>query len=116
LGEKRKRGGSRESAGEPQRGQAARRAGEAAGGRISCLIGILLGSGGVASTFLGADPNVSAGAAGIGRGVLGYLLGARRLATVTVVLSVAVLFCGLTASQGLIPGIEPSGHEYPSTK
>jgi hypothetical protein len=47
--------------------------------------------------------------------VLGYLLGARRLATVTVVLSVAVLFCGLTASQGLI-GIEPSGQEYPSTK
>jgi hypothetical protein len=48
--------------------------------------------------------------------VLGYLLGARRLATVTVVLCVAVLFCGLTASQGLIPGIEPSGYEYPSTK
>jgi hypothetical protein len=48
--------------------------------------------------------------------VLGYLLGARRLATVTVVLCVAVLFCGLTASQGLISGIEPSGHEYPSTK
>jgi hypothetical protein len=46
--------------------------------------------------------------------MLGYLLGARRLATVTVVLCVAVLFCGLIASQGLIPGIPPSDHAFPS--
>ena len=85
-------------------------------GRLSCLIGVLLGSGCVVSALLGARPNVSAAVVGIGLGVVGHFLGARRLATVTVVLCVAVLFCGLTASQGLIPGIEPSGHEYPSTK
>jgi hypothetical protein len=37
---------------------------------------------------------------------MGYALGARRLAVVAVILSVAVLFFGLAASEGLIPGIE----------
>jgi hypothetical protein len=53
---------------------------------------------------------------GLGLGVLGYPLGAGRLAAATVALCVVVIFRGLTASQGLISGIEPSGHEYPSTK
>ena len=48
------------------------------------------------------DPNMMAGAVG----VMGYALGARRLAAVAVILSVAVLFFGLAASQCLIPGME----------
>ena len=50
--------------------------------------------------------NVTAGAVGAMPGVMGYALGARRLAAVAVILSVVVLFFGLAASEGLIPGIE----------
>ena len=85
-------------------------------GRISCLLGILVGVGGIVAALLGAAASISTGALGIGLGVLGYLLGARRLAAVTVVLCVVVMFRGLTASQGLISGLEPSDREYPSTK
>jgi len=85
-------------------------------GRISCLGGILLGLGGVVLAFLGGSPNISVGAVGIGLGVLGYFLGARRLAVVTVVLCVAALFFGLMASQGLIPGLGPFDHRYPTAR
>lgn len=83
-------------------------------GRLSCLTGVVLGSGGVVSALLGARPNVSVAVVGIGLGVVGYFLGARRLATVTVVLGVAALLIGLAAIEGLIPGIEPYDQERPS--
>jgi hypothetical protein len=51
-------------------------------------------------------PNVAAGTVGAMLGVMGYALEARRLAGVAVILSLAVLFFGLAASEGLIPGIE----------
>ncbi len=51
-------------------------------------------------------PNVAARFVGAMLGVMGYALGTRRLAVVAVILSVAVLFFGLAASEGLIPGIE----------
>jgi hypothetical protein len=86
------------------------------GGTIACLVGILLGLGGVVLDLLGGSPNISAGAVGAGLGVLGYLLGARRLAVVTVVLCVAALYFGLMASQDLIPGLGPFDHRYPSVR
>ena len=85
-------------------------------GRLSCLIGVLLGSGCVVSALLGARPNVSAAVVGIGLGVVGYFLGARRLATVTVVLGVAALLIGMATIEGLIPGIEPYDQERPSAR
>ena len=86
------------------------------GGTISCLAGILLGLGGVVLALLGGSPNISAGAVGAGLGVLGDLLGARWLAVVTVVLCVAALFFGLMSSQGLIAGLGPFDHRYPTTR
>ena len=83
-------------------------------GRLSCLIGVLLGSGCVVSALLGARPNVSAAVVGIGLGVVGHFLDARRLATVTVVLGVAALLVGMATIEGLIPGIEPYVQERPS--
>ncbi len=77
-------------------------------GRISCLLGLLLGVGGIVAALLGGTANVSVGAVGAALGILGYFLGSRRLGTVTVLLCVAALFFGLAASQGLIPGIEPA--------
>ena len=85
-------------------------------GRLSCLIGVLLGSGCVVSALLGARPNVSAAVVGIGLGVVGHFLGARRLATVTVVLGVAALLIGMATIEGLIPGIEPYDQERPSAR
>ena len=82
-------------------------------GRISCVLGILLGVGGIVAALLGGTANVSIGAVGAALGILGYFLGSRRLGTVTVLLCVAALFFGLAASQGLIPGIDASDRGLP---
>ena len=76
------------------------------GAWVACVIGLLLGLGSVLAALLGGTPNISGGALGAALGILGYFLGARRLATATVVLCVAAIFFALAASQGLIPGIE----------
>ena len=82
------------------------------GGRISCSVGILFGSGGILFALLSASANVSAGAVGAALGVLGYFLGARRLGTATIVLGVFAVFFMAAAATGLIPGVEPLGHGY----
>ena len=84
------------------------------GGWISCVVGVLCGVAEVYAAFLGAGANISAGALGVGLGLLGYFLGARKLATVTVFLCVAAIIFGLAASQGHVPGIAPSDHAIPS--
>ena len=84
--------------------------------RIVCGVGLLLGVGGIVAALFGGGANISAGALGAALGILGYFLGARRLATATVVLCVAAIFFGLAASQGMIPGIEASDHSYPSVE
>jgi hypothetical protein len=81
-------------------------------GRISCIVGILFGAGGILFALLGASANVSAGAVGTALGILGYFLGARRLGAATIVLGVVAVFFMAAASTGLIPGVAPLGHGY----
>ena len=50
---------------------------------------------------LGGGANITAGVLGMGFGILGYFLGARKLATATVFLCAAAILFGLAASQGL---------------
>jgi membrane associated rhomboid family serine protease len=83
-------------------------------GRASCILGLLLGIGGIVAALFGGTANVSIGAVGAALGILGYFLGSRRLGTVTVLLCVAALFFGLAASQGLIPGIDASDRGLPA--
>ena len=72
--------------------------------------GLLLALGGSLELFIGEGaataPHVTAGAVGAVLGVMGYAFGARRLAVVAVILSVAVPFFDLAASQCFIPGTE----------
>ena len=71
--------------------------------------GLVLALGEFLEVFIGGAataPNVAAGTVGAMLGVMGYALEARRLAVVAVILFLAVLFFGLAASEGLIPGIE----------
>jgi hypothetical protein len=49
-------------------------------------------------------------------GVVGYALGARRLGGVAAVLSVVALLFGMTVSQGMVPGVEPSDHSMPGVE
>ena len=72
------------------------------GGWISCAIGVLLAVGTVFAAFLGGGANISASVLGVGFGVLGYFLGARKPATATVFLCAAAILFGLAASQGYI--------------
>lgn len=81
-------------------------------GTISCLVGILLGVGGIVAALLVGSANISVGAVGAVLGLVGYFLGSRRLGAATVIVGVIGLFFVLVASQGLIPGIESFDHEY----
>ena len=72
------------------------------GGWISCAIGVLLAAGTVFAAFFGGGANTTAAALGVGFGILGYFLGARKLATATVFLCAAAILFGLAASQGYI--------------
>ena len=94
------------------KGEGRKGAAKLLGGRISCIVGILFGAGGILLALLGASTNVSAGAVGVALGVLGYFLGARRLGVATIVLGVVAVFFMAAASTGLIPGVGPFGHGY----
>lgn len=91
---------------EPKQGEGAAKL---LGGRACAVIGLLFALGGVISVVVsqsGAASDVSAGVVGIGLGVVGYFLGSNRLGTATIIVSVAVLFFSLAATQGIIPGFE----------
>ena len=83
------------------------------GARIACVVGVLFAVGGALATLTGGNPEISGGAVGVGLGIVGSLLGSRRLATLTVFFGVAAIFLALAASQGLIPGIEPLDRQMP---
>src|SRR5918998_3982643 len=57
-------------------------------GRISCLLGLLLGVGGIVAALFGGTANVSVGARGAGPRILGYFFGSRRLRPLTGLLCV----------------------------
>jgi len=81
-------------------------------GRICCVVGLLLGAGGIVFSILSASVNLSAGAVGIVLGLVGYFLGVRRLGAATIAVDVIALFFMAAASTGLIPGVAPPGHGY----
>ncbi|MGB3632414.1 MAG: hypothetical protein WA982_00085 [Rubrobacteraceae bacterium] len=82
-------------------------------GRAASGLGIVLAVVGVVAALFGTGASVVPGAVGICLGILGYFLGSNRLGTITIILCTAVLFFGLAASQGLIPGIEASDRSLP---
>ena len=85
---------------------------------IVCVAGLLLALAVLVSTLIfgGSFGVVSAAAIGAGLGVLGYFLGAGRLATATIIVSAVTLFVGLAATQGVIPGLEPSDRNLPAVE
>jgi hypothetical protein len=87
------------------------------GGAVAVL-GIILGLAGAASAFLEATliNAVPATSLGMVLGVVGYSLGSRRLGRVAAVLSVVALLFGMTVSQGMVPGVEPSDHSMPGVE
>jgi uncharacterized membrane protein len=83
---------------------------------VLCVLGIVVALGAVIYIIVSGSTFsiVSAGAIGIGLGVIGFFLGANRLGTVTIVVSIAALFFGLAASQGLIPGLDGQDRILPA--
>lgn len=78
-------------------------------GLIACVLGILFAVAGFVSPFVTGPAiaaSISLQAIGALLGIVGYFLGARRLAVATIVLCVLSFLFGLAASQGVIPGFE----------
>jgi hypothetical protein len=73
-------------------------------GRILCILGILTAVGGTIVAFAVDSTDITAGAAAIFLGVVGYILGERRLGALTVVLGVVALLVLLGAASGLSEG------------
>ena len=82
-------------------------------GVIVGVIAILFALGAFISALGGGGASITAGALGVGLGILSYFLGSNRLGTIAVVFSIAALFFGLAASQGYIPGISASDRDLP---
>jgi hypothetical protein len=75
-------------------------------GRLSSVLGILVAVPGV--FFVGQVTTLAF--LGILLAVLGFALGARRLGTAAIVVSVLVLLFGLAAFSELIPGVDAPGY------
>jgi hypothetical protein len=73
-------------------------------GRIVSVLGILAGVGGTIAALAVDSTDITAAAAAILLGVLGYFLGARRLGAVSVVLGVVLLLVLAGASSGFSQG------------
>ena len=86
---------------------------------VVCVVGILLGLVGLVTPFFtgpATTADVSMQAVGILLGIVGYYLGARRLAIAAVSLCIFAIFFGLAASQDLIPGIQGEDRSLPSVE
>lgn len=87
------------------------------GGRVVSVVGLLLVLGGVISVFASqtaATADISTGAVGALLGIVGYFLGARRLGLAVAILAMTAIFFSLAATQGLIPGAEPTDRSLPA--
>jgi hypothetical protein len=73
-------------------------------GRIASVLGILAGVGGTIAALAVDSTDITAAAAAILLGVLGYFLGARRLGAVSVVVGVVLLLVLAGASSGFSQG------------
>jgi hypothetical protein len=70
-------------------------------GRIASVLGILAGVGGTVAALAVQSTDITAGAAAILLGVVGYFLSARSLGAVSVVVGVGLLVMLVGASTGL---------------
>ncbi len=73
-------------------------------GRILSVLGILNGVGGSGASLAIQSPDITFAALGILLGVVGYMLGARRLGAASVVVGVVLLLVLGGASSGLSEG------------
>ncbi|MDQ4128462.1 MAG: hypothetical protein M3151_11025 [Actinomycetota bacterium] len=73
-------------------------------GRIVSVLGILVGVGGTMAALVVQSTDITAAAAAILLGVVGYFLGARRLGAISVVLGVVLLLVLAGASSGFSEG------------
>ena len=108
-------GRGREDPGEEGPNEADKRQAGRLLGAAAAALGALTGAAGVvAAVFPDLLPGaVPAASAGVLMGMVGYVLGARRLGRAAAVLSAVALVLGLAASQGLVPGVEQSDHQLP---
>ena len=73
-------------------------------GRVVSILGILTGVGGTIAALAVQSTDITAAAAAILLGVVGYFLGARRLGAVSVVLGVVLLLVLAGTSSGFSEG------------
>jgi len=87
-------------------------------GGAAAVLGILLGVvGAVLAVGVAGDAGYSntipMTSLGTFLGIVAYILGARRIGRTAVIFTMVAMMFGVTASQGLIPGVEPTDHTLP---
>ena len=87
-------------------------AGAAVTGILMGLVGAILATGiaGDAS-YLNTIPMASLGAF---LGIIAYIMGARRIGRSAIIFAVAAMMFGVAASQGYVPGLEPTDRGLPA--
>jgi hypothetical protein len=85
--------------------------GAAVTGILMGLVGAILATGIAGDpTYLNTIPMASLGAF---LGIIAYILGAERLGRVAIIFTVVAMMFGVAASQGYVPGIEPTDRGLP---
>ena len=98
--------------------EALKRTGPLFGG-AAAVTGILMGLvGAVLATGIAGDPTylntIPMASLGAFLGIIAYVLGARRMGRVAIVFTVVAMMFGVSASQGLIPGLEATDRGLPA--
>ena len=100
-----------------EEGQALKRLGPLVGGGAAVtailmgLVGAILATGIAGdATYLNTIPMASLGAF---LGIIAYILGAERLGRVAIIFTVVAMMFGVAASQGYVPGLEPTDRGLP---
>ncbi len=85
--------------------------GAAVTGILMGLVGAILATGIAGDpTYLNTIPMASLGAF---LGIIAYILGAERLGRVAIIFTVVAMMFGVAASQGYVPGLEPTDRGLP---
>ena len=100
--------------------EALKRFGPLVGGGAA-VTGILMGLvGAILATGIAGDPTylntIPLASLGTFLGIIAYIMGARNIGRAAIIFTIVALMFGVAASQGYVPGLEPTDRGLPATE